>query len=147
MPRTAYAVSGVAAALALAVAGCGGSSKKSASTPATTPATTSTPTPTQTQTTPAPKGGGTLTIGETEYKLTPSKATAKAGAVTVVAKNDGAIVHTLEVEGNGVEKKTGDIQSGSSASLKLNLKPGSYKMYCTVDGHRKLGMQGTLVVS
>ncbi len=145
MPRTAYAVTGLAA-LALAVAGCGSSSKKSASTPTTTPSTTSTPANTRTSPAPAP-GAGNLTIGETEYKLMPARATAKAGAVTVVAKNDGAIVHTLEVEGNGVEKKTGQIQAGSSSSLKLKLKPGTYKMYCTVAGHRQLGMNGTLVVS
>jgi uncharacterized cupredoxin-like copper-binding protein len=143
MPRTAYAVSGVAAAIVLAVAGCGSSSKKTASTPST-PATTSTPT--QTQTTPAPKGGGTLTVGETEYKLNPSNPTAKAGAVTVTAKNDGTITHNLEVQGNGVEKKTADLQPGSSGSLKLNLKPGTYQIYCAIPGHKQLGMKGNLVV-
>jgi uncharacterized cupredoxin-like copper-binding protein len=143
MPRTAYAVSGVAAAIVLAVAGCGSSSKKTASTPST-PATTSAPT--QTQTTPAPKGGGTLTVGETEYKLNPSNPTAKAGAVTVTAKNDGTITHNLEVQGNGVEKKTADLQPGSSGSLKLNLKPGTYQIYCAIPGHKQLGMKGNLVV-
>jgi plastocyanin len=126
------------------VAGCGSDNKTQSSAPATSPA----PTPTQTQTTPAPapKGGGTVTIGETEYKLIPAHATARAGAVSVVAKNTGTIVHTLEVEGNGVEKKTGDISPGSSATLKASLKPGTYKMYCTVSGHKGLGMKGTLVV-
>jgi uncharacterized cupredoxin-like copper-binding protein len=145
MPRTAYAVSGVAAAIVLAVAGCGGSSKKTASTPST-PATTSTPTQTQTTPAPAPKGGGTLTVGETEYKLNPSNPTAKAGAVTVTAKNDGSITHNLEVQGNGVEKKTADLQPGSSGSLKLNLKPGTYQIYCAIPGHKQLGMKGNLVV-
>jgi uncharacterized cupredoxin-like copper-binding protein len=143
MPRTAYAVTGLAA-LALAVAGCGGSSKKTASTPST-PATTSTPAKTQTSPAPAPAAGA-VTIGETEYKLSPSNPTAKSGAVTVTAKNDGTIIHTLEVEGNGVEQKTGNIQPGSSSSLKLHLKPGKYEIYCTISGHKQLGMKGDLVV-
>jgi uncharacterized cupredoxin-like copper-binding protein len=144
MTRSALAVAGVAA-LGLAAAGCGSDNKKQSSAPATTAA----PTPTQTQSTPAPapKTGAAVTIAETEYKLTPAHPTAKAGSVNVVAKNAGAIVHTLEVEGNGVEKKTADIQAGASATLKVNLKPGTYKIYCTISGHRKLGMDGTLVVS
>ena len=145
MPRSAYAVAGLAAALALAVAGCGGSSKKTASTPSA-PATTSTPVKTQSTATPAPSGGGTVAVGETEYKLSPSNPTAKSGAVTITAKNNGTITHNLEVEGNGVEKKTADLQPGSSGTLKLNLKPGKYEIYCAIDGHKQLGMKGDLVV-
>ena len=141
MTRSALAVAGVAA-LGLAATGCGSDNKKQSSAPATTATPQSTPAPT-----PAPKTGGTVTIAETEYKLTPAHPTAKAGSVSVVAKNAGAIVHTLEVEGPGVEKKTADIAAGSSATLKVNLKPGTYKIYCTIPGHRKLGMDGTLVVS
>ncbi len=128
---------------ALAVAGCGGGSKKSASSPASTPA----PDPTTTSAAPpAAAGAASLTIGETEYKLTPSQGNAKAGSVTITAKNSGAIVHSLEVQGNGVTQKTGNIQAGSSATLKVNLKPGTYQMFCPIDGHRALGMKGTIVV-
>lgn len=130
---------------AIALAGCGGgSSNKSASTPATTPA----PVQKQKTKTTTPSGGGAkaATISETEFKLTPSTAKVGAGAVTVTAKNDGTIVHTLEIDGNGVEKKTGMIQAGSSAVLKVNLKPGTYEMYCTIPGHKQSGMKGTIVV-
>ena len=94
-------------------------------------------------------GGGAkaVTIDESEFKLAPNQAAAGAGAVTVTGKNVGTIVHTLEVEGNGVEKKTGNIQPGSSADLKLNLKPGTYQMYCTIPGHKQAGMLGKIVVS
>ena len=35
---------------------------------------------------------------------------------------------------------------GSTKTLTLNLKPGTYKFYCTVPGHRMAGMEGTLTV-
>ncbi len=127
----------------LAVAGCGGGSdnSKQASTPATTP------TPAQKQkTTPATGGKKAATIGETEFKLTPSTANVAAGAVTITAKNAGTTVHNLEVEGKGVEKKTADLQPGSSGTLKLNLKPGTYEMYCAIPGHKQSGMVGKVVV-
>ena len=143
--RVSLFASAVGCCGVLAVAGCGGGNdnNKQASTPAA-----STPAPAQTQTTTTSGGGGakSATISETEFKLAPSTANVGSGAVTITAKNAGAIVHTLEVEGNGVEKKTGMIQAGSSAALKLNLKPGTYEMYCTIPGHKQSGMQGKVVV-
>jgi plastocyanin len=35
---------------------------------------------------------------------------------------------------------------GGSKTLPLNLKPGTYKFYCSVPGHRAGGMEGTLTV-
>jgi len=35
---------------------------------------------------------------------------------------------------------------GGSTTLTLNLKPGTYKFFCSVPGHRMAGMEGTLSV-
>jgi uncharacterized cupredoxin-like copper-binding protein len=35
---------------------------------------------------------------------------------------------------------------GAGKTLTLELKPGAYKFYCSVPGHRMAGMEGTLVV-
>jgi uncharacterized cupredoxin-like copper-binding protein len=70
---------------------------------------------------------------------------AKAGKVTVTLVNKSTTPHGIEVEGNGVEKKT-KIFSGGSAKLTANLKPGKYEYYCPVPGH-KATMNGTLTVS
>jgi plastocyanin len=116
------------AVLALAVAGCGGGggSKEQA----------------------ASGGGNTIPIKETEYKLTPGRVNVvSTGSVTFEATNDGQIDHALEVEGNGVEEETETISPGSSAKLTVDLaKPGTYELYCPIDGHRGMGMEATLVV-
>jgi uncharacterized cupredoxin-like copper-binding protein len=128
-----------------AVAGCGGgggsSSSSQASTPAKTPAA-----PAQKQTSTSSGGSKAATVSETEFKLTPSTANVGSGAVTITAKNDGTTMHNLNVEGKGMEKKTANLQPGSSASLKLNLKPGTYEMYCSIPGHKQAGMLGKVVV-
>ena len=147
MLRSGYAAVGLAV-LAIGAAGCGSDDNNdngSASTPASTAAPT---TSTAATSTPAAAGGGTVTLGESEFKITPKDATAKAGKVTIDVKNDGAIVHNLNVEGNGLaEKKTADLQPGSSGKLTVDLKPGKYEMYCSIDGHRASGMEGTITVS
>ena len=54
---------------------------------------------------------------------------------------------SLEVEGPKGEAKVHAIQPGSSATLKVDLsKPGTYRFYCPIDGHRKLGMAGQVIV-
>ena len=96
----------------------------------------------------SPSGGKTVQIKETEYKLAPAKVTvAGPGTVTFEATNAGKIDHALELEGNGVEQKTGTISPGSTAKLTVNLsKAGTYDLYCPIDGHRGMGMQATVVV-
>ena len=93
-------------------------------------------------------GGQTIQVKEMEFKLTPSSFTvAKPGKVTFEATNAGTIGHALEVEGNGVEEKTGTISPGSSAKLTVDLsKKGTYEVYCPIDGHRAMGMEAKLVV-
>jgi len=98
------------------------------------------------------KGGGpvqqTIQISEKEYSLDPGTVTvSKTGTYELRVTNNGTIAHALEVEGNGVEEKIGDIQPGAGATLRVTLtKDGSYEMYCPIDGHRSQGMQGMVTV-
>ena len=84
----------------------------------------------------------------TEWKVELSEATIAAGAVTFTVTNAGSIPHAFEVEGQGIERETGVIQPGASATLTVTLKPGRYEVYCPVgnDSHKKLGMQTELKV-
>jgi hypothetical protein len=83
-----------------------------------------------------------------EWKIDLSEASVPAGRVTFTATNGGSIPHALEVEGEGIERKTDLIQPGGSTTLTLTLTPGSYEVYCPVGetSHKKLGMETSLTV-
>jgi plastocyanin len=89
-----------------------------------------------------------LTAKLSEWKVELTRSTVKAGVVTFTFTNTGTIPHAFEVEGQGIEKETPVIDPGSSATLTLALKPGSYDVYCPVggDSHKHLGMETHLRV-
>jgi plastocyanin len=121
--------------LALALAGCGGGNEA-----ATTGAATGT------------GGGGaaeTLQIAADPngaLKFDTTSLEASAGKVTIDFTNDSSLQHNVTLDGPGVEDEGTDTISGSSTSVTLDLQPGEYTFYCSVDGHRAAGMEGKLVV-
>jgi plastocyanin len=99
--------------------------------------------------TPARRGDPVpVAISLTEWTVKLSAVTVPAGPVTFTVTNGGSIPHALEVEGGGIEQQTPLIQPGTSATLTLTLKPGTYEVYCPVgmDSHKKLGMDTHLKV-
>ena len=74
---------------------------------------------------------------EKEYKITLATTKVRHGVVTFVVKNAGKIPHNLTVQGG---KHTASIAPGKTAKLTVTLKKGSYTLYCSVPGHRQLGM-------
>ena len=128
---------------ALAVAGCGGSSK-SATSSSTSSSASSAAAP------PAAGGGGTLSLAtnpEGLLKFDKTALTAKAGSVSIAYTNMSSLEHNLTVESASrtVVGATATFLGGTRI-LPLNLKPGTYKFYCSVPGHRAAGMEGTLTV-
>ena len=94
-------------------------------------------------------GGATVKIaadpsGALKFDTTSLEAT--AGKVTIDFTNDSSIQHNVKIEGNGVEDEGTDTITGSSTSATLDLQPGTYTFFCSVDGHRAAGMEGQLVV-
>jgi len=67
--------------------------------------------------------------------------------VTFDVKNDGTVDHEFEIQGNGIDQKTGSISPGKSATLKVDLKAGKYEVWCPVSGHKELGMDGFVTAS
>jgi uncharacterized cupredoxin-like copper-binding protein len=89
----------------------------------------------------------TIQVKETEFKLQPAEITLdEPGTYVFKVVNSGDTDHALEVEGEGIEEETEEIEPGQSAELKVKLKAGTYELYCPVDGHAEEGMEGKLTV-
>jgi plastocyanin len=79
--------------------------------------------------------------------FTTDTATSKAGKVTVDFTNSSPVPHDVAIEdSNGETIGETEVIAEGSDSTTVNLKPGEYKFYCTVPGHRQAGMEGTLTV-
>jgi plastocyanin len=133
------------ACAAAALAGCGssGSSSSSSTAPASKPATPATSTP---------KAGSAahlaLTADPSGQLLYVQKSLhAKAGTVTIDFTNKSSVPHDVAVAHGSSPLGTSSVIMGSKTAVTLTLTKGTYTYYCTVDGHRMAGMQGTLTVS
>jgi plastocyanin len=137
----------LAALAALAFAGCGGDDNEPAATPAATEAPTEAPTEAATEDTGstgtklaiAADPGGAKKFTESAYETT-------AGSVEVDFANDSQLPHAAEIEGNGVEEETETVTGQDAPPLTVDLKPGTYTIYCPVGDHRAEGMEATLTV-
>ena len=91
---------------------------------------------------------GKVPVTLSDFKIQPKNLEAeKPATVTYVVTNKGNTEHALEIEGNGIEEETDTLQAGDVGELTVTLKPGTYEMYCPIDGHRAQGMEGTLTVA
>jgi len=89
----------------------------------------------------------TIRVEETEYSLKPTQSTLeKPGIYVLEAVNSGESTHALEVEGEGIEEFSDEIQPGESTKLRVDLKAGTYGLTCPVDGHEDKGMETTIHV-
>ena len=83
---------------------------------------------------------GHLSWTEAEY-------TARAGDVTFVVVNTSLSRHNFLVEGPGVKAQSPAFEGGTTQRYTLKgLQPGTYRIACTVPGHREAGMTATLQV-
>jgi len=69
------------------------------------------------------------------------------GKTAFVVKNAGKQKHNFEVQGNGVDQKfLKTVAPQETKVLHVNLKRGTYTVYCPVDAHQKKGMDLKLTV-
>ena len=126
-------------AIALVAAACGGGSGSSTGAGQTTPPVTETAAGQGTTLQLAADPTGALTFDKTTLE-------APAGKVTIVMTNSSPVGHDIAIEGNGVDVKGSVASNGGTSTVSADLKPGTYTFYCSVDGHKAAGMQGTLTV-
>lgn len=100
-----------------------------------------------------PVGSGTpsgpvkeVAVSAKEFAYTPATITVNKGeTVKITFTNDGTTSHNLSIEGLNVSTNT--IGPGQSDSITFTpTSAGSFKYFCSVDSHRSMGLEGTLVV-
>ena len=136
MTRRALPLLLVFAASVLALSACGGGSESSSTTPAATGGG-------------GGGGGSTVQISADPsgaLKFEQTDVSASAGTITIDFTNMSSLPHDVQIEGNGASGGTDQI-TDSSTSATVDLEPGTYTFFCSVDGHRAAGMEGTLTVN
>jgi plastocyanin len=82
-----------------------------------------------------------------DFLIRPQNLRADAGRLTFAVTNRGRLGHNFRLRDEGREVvEVTTLLPGESARASATLKPGSYKMVCTVANHEQLGMTGRLVV-
>ena len=66
--------------------------------------------------------------------------------MTFNVENVDVLPHDFTFTGEGVDEQTARLDPGDTAALALDLEPGTYTFYCSVEGHREAGMTGTFTV-
>jgi hypothetical protein len=88
----------------------------------------------------------TLSVQLTEYGIQIPE-TLAPGQYRLQVANAGKENHNFAIEGPGVQTKlASDLTRGDLADVVVDLKPGTYTVYCPVKGHRGKGMQRTINV-
>lgn len=140
-----------AVAVALAAAGCGGSSSSSSTSSGGGGGGSGAGGGGASQASGGGGGGQTLKLTANPggaLSFNTKSLTAKSGKVTLQMSNPSSsgLMHGIAVEGNGVDQDGQIVSPGSTSTLSVNLKPGTYEFYCPYDGHKQAGMEGTLKV-
>lgn len=93
-----------------------------------------------------------------EYRIVPQNVVMRPGRIKVVVRNSGRLTHNLviqrppkEIDDKPQEVPGGRVKSmqpGEAAQpIKLTLRPGTYRLVCTIANHDDLGQYGRLVVT
>jgi uncharacterized cupredoxin-like copper-binding protein len=92
--------------------------------------------------------GGEVDVSLTEFAID-MPTTLAAGPTTFTITNDGTIEHSFEIESEelGIEEELEqNLAPGETATLEVDLEPGTYEVYCPVGDHRGEGMEVELTV-
>lgn len=121
-------------ALALVLAGCGSSSSSSSSS--------------------TPAGGGSsgpgtnIAVTLKNYSITLASMPTKPGTYSFQVTNQGPASHNLTINGPGVSNQTTGTfaSSDGTKTLTVTLKSGTYDFFCSVPGHKQLGMNVQVMI-
>ena len=84
-------------------------------------------------------------VNASEFVFSPANLDLSVEEFTILINNEGTVAHDFAIEGFE-EQGIPYVGLQEGALNTFNLKPGTYTFYCTVEGHREAGMEGTLVI-
>ena len=102
-----------------------------------------------------PAAGHTVRVRLDEYRVVPGRVTVPAGRIRLVARDTGRLTHNLAVVqfdrplGADEERqyaRTPTAHPGHRVETTVTLRPGRYRMVCTLANHDNLGQYGELKV-
>jgi plastocyanin len=102
-----------------------------------------------------PAAGHTVRLRLDEYRVLPQRVTVPAGRIEIVARDTGRLTHNVAVVqfdrplGDDEEKqyaRTPTAHPGDVVRTSVTLKPGKYRLVCTIANHDNLGQYGELKV-
>jgi plastocyanin len=114
--------------------------------PATTP---SEPPPSESPGEVEPPSVPHVQVSAVEYSFTLSRASVPAGKVILQFVNDGQDEHNLQItegEEGPLAGSFADTPSKGVGQLQLEMRSGSYTLFCSLHGHEAKGMKATLTV-
>ncbi len=84
-----------------------------------------------------------------EFLFEPKVVTARTGEIAFVVKNQGSLEHNLVLEDRGGQTvaEIAIIEPGETREVTVALPVGTYTIYCSLPGHRDVGMVATLRVN
>jgi hypothetical protein len=90
----------------------------------------------------------TLRVSLSEYRITPPSVRVHAGELTILAHNDGRVMHNLVISRDGVVAgATRSVWPGATAEVTITLTAGRYTMASTILSDQALGEYGNLQVT
>jgi plastocyanin len=90
-------------------------------------------------------GGSSTEVVAQDIAFAPTEITVPAGPVELALKNEGAILHSLVIDGVPGFRKL-EAAAGATVTGTLDAGPGTYTYYCDQPGHRAAGMEGKLAI-
>jgi len=92
--------------------------------------------------------GQDLHLTMTEYKVSPLTSYVKPGHLTITARNEGKLAHNVTVirQGDVIVGRSTVMDPGQTATIKLALDPGTYRVLSSLSNDDPLGINGYIVV-
>lgn len=94
---------------------------------------------------PVADGAREIGVGATSFAFDPDEIRISAGEDVAIVLTSEDILHDFFVEDGASHVAAADAGDTAAGGLRID-EPGTYTFYCSVEGHREAGMEGTLVV-